>query len=565
MQTLYPWQQEGSAFLSEPNPLFKKPHRYLAWATGTGKTPIVCDALTKIGAKSAIIICTKATKASWRRHLIEWGVFKPDDIHVYEGSYDFARIQKKCLIINYELFDYDIIHKQFCDNRRGLFDVIVIDEAHKLASWKSERCKKIIGSNNPVAGRCYHKWLISATPMNNRSMELYTPLRVMAPELIKPYDTYEKFGKYFCNGYQDAGGMWQFKGNSNTQELKLRISPLFNVKTYEDLKDDADIPGVIEDDVFLDIGDVVDENGGIVDDTNTLDVKLRQYTGICKVPYAVEFIKDKLEDSDDKYLIYFFHRAVGEALRRELPNSVLVYGGINEATRQEAINGFMKLKHIRILLAQEDTIGTGYDGLQAVCHNIIRVEPCWSGGKTKQNAGRLRRVGQTEITMLTNLIAELTVDDKVSRSCDRKIGTIDYLFSSEEDMALEDVLDKGLTRIATALEVIADKFGGEIKQAEKTTTSKKEEKEEKKKDDEPVGGGPTLDDLRKKAAEVMKTIKKRNNGDAEPGKQVLQGAVSKFAKDAKLDSVKPKDYAKLDAIFDGLLEEPSGDDEDMGV
>lgn len=344
--TLLDFQRDAVDFLIHPNEFYSKPHRLLSLGTGLGKTPTTCAAIQIKGFDGGIVLCPYSVKDDWRHHLIYWGAVKPEDIHVYEGSYDFAPVRKKWLILNYELLDYEIIRKQFFDKARPSFDVVVIDEAQRLKSVDSVRAARVLTKSKdqprPIAALAPRVWMLSATFISNRAMEMWTIYKTLAPELIKPYTAYEDYGRYFCNGFQDGRGHWNFKGSSNIEELRQRSRGFLHLKTVDDVY--QQMPEVIEEDVYFDVGTVIDpETKEPATDENTNLSKLRQLSAVHKAPYIVAYIKDWLESNpEEKVVLFAWHRELCEILRRELQSygAMLVYGGINGSTRKEILSSF---------------------------------------------------------------------------------------------------------------------------------------------------------------------------------------------------------------------------------
>ena len=251
---LRPFQREGVDFL------LARPHRLLLDEQGLGKTVEVCAAIREAALLSGLVICPLSAKEQWREHLIEWGCIHPDSIFVFEKNIDRAHHQHAWLICHYQ---------QVLDN--GLlahlwnmkFDVIVCDEAKRMKAITSQTSTIILGSKGPLISRGKLKWALDGTLAPNRPVELYPILKTLFSGLIAPYDDWEKYGNYFCNGYTDEYQRLNFAGASHIDELLHRIAPGMLRRTVEQVF--AELPPVLEQ-----IKPISVSLSGL-DDTNLLD------------------------------------------------------------------------------------------------------------------------------------------------------------------------------------------------------------------------------------------------------------------------------------------------------
>lgn len=139
-----------------------------------------------------------------------------------------------------------------------------------------------------------------------------------------------------------------------------------------------------------------------------IDWKMRQATGVGKAPFVAEFAKLLLE-SEQKIVIWAWHREVHEILMRELAQyRPLLYTG-TESPRQKALaeaaftappldenDPTVTEKELanqcRVLIMSLRS-GSGVDGLQKVASVGMFAELDWSPQVHEQGIGRLRRDG----------------------------------------------------------------------------------------------------------------------------------------------------------------------------
>lgn len=437
MNTFYPFQLEGIDFLTTPT-VAGKPHKLLADAPGIGKTVQACGAMRKLGAKSALIICpsVNAIKTSWRRHLIEWGVCTADDVVILQTGKDAVPTEPKFLIVGLELLDNDNLFRTLA---WGKYDFIIIDEIHRLKSTHGKRTRRILGGGEmSLSSRGYWKIGLSGTPMPNRIIEMWALLATWAPEAIDPHRSYQDFGRHFCNGFWD--GEWNFKGASNTDELRQRLRDSGFYLRREVREVFPDMPELVDRTVYVDIGTMIE------DETNTPIATLRKLIGVQKIPHVVEYVKYKLEEAP-KILVFTYHREVSEGLYEALKteSARLIYGGMGNGFKDAALRDFIE-GNARVLIAQRDSVGTGTDGIQLATNYIIEAEPDWSAGGYEQEYSRVWRHGQNETVYLDSVIAEGGLDETVYANRNRKDGLLDRVVRNhlpqreEECMSLEDVI-----------------------------------------------------------------------------------------------------------------------------
>jgi hypothetical protein len=452
---LYDYQREAVDFLLQrPVEMDGLPHRLLALPPGAGKTPITVSAMVKAGVTTALIICPATIKLTWAKQLMAWGNYTWNDIQIINTRTDNVRLDAKVWIVNYELVIEDSIYRALY---WGQYQAFICDEAHRLKTFSSKRSKTILGGDNPLAARGWWKWFLTGTPMPNRPIELYTLLKTMAEKLLGKYNTKEKFGLRYCGAVQNDRGGWDFKGASNVDELREMIRPFVHYRTLDQIL--PDLPEVIESEIFCDVGELE------FDETNAPEATARRVVGLAKVPFIVEYVKDQLANTDQKYVVFAYHREVIEQIAQQLGSVCrIVYGGMNGATKQKQLDDFIDNDQVRVVVLQVVSAGEGIDGLQNVCNNIIEAEPDWVPGTRQQTIGRLRRIGQRYPVNVVTIKAINTMDERVIKSSNKKRRTIDRLFSGlgealrGNDMSIEENLAGLLaqaTRIANALEVLA--------------------------------------------------------------------------------------------------------------
>lgn len=436
---------------------------------GLGKTPQGAAACAEgqnqyTDNRRALVFCPTSIKTQWRDEMMTWGAYERNEIFIAESRADVIPLSAQCVILNYELVETQekkirepetkkVIGSKKIKNRlveqisKIWFRYGVMDEIQRLKNLKSKRTNRILGHHkNPLIARCFYKWGFTGTWMPNRPIELYPALKALAPEVMAPHTGWNEFGMHYCDGYVEDFGGYNFTGASHIEELREKLKGFMLRRTIDEVYDQ--IPKTIVTNIFFDIGEM-DES-----DADTPLATLRKMIGDKKLPFAVQYIRDWLDNNEGEQLVLFaFTQSVVEGLQAAFPNEAChIYGKTGAALRRVNKELFIERK-ARVIILQINAAGEGLDGLQNVCNNAILVELDWSSGLEDQLIGRLRRIGQKEVVRYTRLIAEGTLDDPMFGTLKAKRKVSQALFGKQkgEEMAIEKLIEDGFKELAFLL------------------------------------------------------------------------------------------------------------------
>lgn len=442
---LKPEQKVGVDFLQS------RRSALLADDVGYGKTAQGVHGCIDVGARTALVICTASIKYNWRKEAIKWGVHQ-DDIHVVDKDTVACLPQQGMFIVNYDLI-WRKPYAKFLARRK--YDVLICDEAHMLKSGSAKRSKAVWLSNG-YADLATYRWMLTATPMLNRPVELHPMLNKLAPERLGEYKNYIDYTRRYCDGQEGKWG-WDATGATNLDELAGRLDGfmLRRVRTGHQKPELQKIYLPYSEEVRKAIFNG-EENDSV-----------RRLIGIGKIKPSAEIIKNAL-DSEPKIIAFTYHQNVIDGMMQELKdfNPVMVDGRVTDKNRQRAIEKFISDPTCRVFLGQIDAAGEGIDGLQHVASMGFFVEIAQNPGRIKQAIGRLDREGQTKGCLFQFLLVEDTTDEQFldqnifkERNIQKVMGDEDRVLKfnkkkkEEETMALpKDPME----RIADALERFVD-------------------------------------------------------------------------------------------------------------
>jgi SNF2 family DNA or RNA helicase len=461
--------------------LLHNPNVMEADPMGAGKTIMCAVAADKLKCKRVLIICPASVKVNWRREWRAWNkMAKRGDstVAVVKGS---TWPNTDVVIVNFDIIDrfrstYEkdkdgkIIHDKSgmpVAKREGQvdavdWDMVIIDECHKIKGRSAQRTRAIIGhtrygkiQQTPITAK--HRVAMSGTPMPNRPEEVWPIAFWLWPE---SFPNFHLFGMRYCGAKRGHFG-WKYKGSSNEKELNARLRLLgmiarpkslthaevppksrkiieFPIKgmesiverekaTYrEEERDLATIRAKAESSLVFN-----DEEGfrsamkDLRERVNLGVGKLtqaRMEVAEAKVPYVVDYVKQELKQRD-KIILFCWHRKIAELLYREFSDiAVKIDGGVQTEDRQPLIDRFQKDPECKII------IGTSciWTGTTLTASDLILfVELHWVPGEVLQGEDRIHRKSQTKPCEIRYLVVEGSIDSVMSERIIDKLEVIE--------------------------------------------------------------------------------------------------------------------------------------------
>lgn len=365
---LYPYQQEGVAFLKANK------RAYLADEMGLGKTVQAIVAASWEGCRNILVVCPASVRENWKR---EWELWA----HTPEAKLE---------VISYS----SLIRRP--DISSGLYDLVILDEAHYCKSPSAKRTKAAM----KVAARADRAWLLSGTPVPNDARELWPAVKALWPEIAEKYGITTAFGwmNKWCRWVQNE---WGYRILGNRPVVKTELVPeLKRIMLRRKLKDIAlELPPLRTTVQYLDRDPKLDEKIAELttdfDDPEHLST-LRRLLGEYKAPHVGRVIREELaSDPSLSIVVMYHHKATGEMLREDFHRDGILTVGFDGSTppeiRQNSIDYFQH-GGARVFLAQQTAAGVGITLTRA--SEIVLVEPAWSPSENEQAIKRIHRIGQ---------------------------------------------------------------------------------------------------------------------------------------------------------------------------
>lgn len=364
-------------------------HHMLADVPGLGKTVQAIEAAERLKLKRILVVCPASVRSGWKQEITEClGEFNPDrwDIISYNEAVREAE----------NINGYDC-------------DAIIMDEAHFLKTPASQRTQAIFGNVAGLARRAWFKWPLTGTPVLNRPRELYPILRTLHPAFAKM--DFAAFAQRYCGAFWDGYGL-NTRGASHINELAGLLAPFMTRRTKAEVFPDRKEPQIqlVPIDVSrFDLAPVHAEEELILNREAYLSPthekfaqlgdlsRLLRVTGVAKIPAGFAYMSDLLE-TIPKLVVFYHHTEVGRGLFERFENigcqPVIYRGGMSDGQKDEQKQKFMEKAECRVFLGQIQAAGTGINGLQSVCSDVVFAEQEWVPGAMGQAIDRLDRIGQ---------------------------------------------------------------------------------------------------------------------------------------------------------------------------
>jgi hypothetical protein len=405
--------------------------------------------------RPAVIIGPKIVKGKWAEEIIKW-MSNPGEVQILDGKKPDVPITGDIIVINYDILanqyngKKEIAHTGWVDY---ILDknpkILVTDECHYYKSNTAKRTKAV----KKLAKRIPNMIALSGTPIDNRPIEIWNAINLLNSSVFSNFMT---FGKKYCAGKHNGFG-WDFSGASNLSELHsiLENTVMIRRKKKDVLKELPDkaysyVPFDLDnqDDYTRAVADFLDfirerkgekaafkaEAAETLQRINTL----RQLAVEGKMRQVIEWIKDFLENSDEKLVVFGWHTNILNAVFAEFKEiAVKIDGSTNN--REAVYQTFQTDQKCRLFVGQMKAAGIGIELTAA--SNVAIIELPWSPGVLDQAIDRLHRIGQKNAVLVHYLLAANTIEQDMAQLVDKKRNinsqTLDGIEAEEFDMINE--------------------------------------------------------------------------------------------------------------------------------
>jgi hypothetical protein len=341
--------------------------------------------------------------------------------------------------------------------------VVIADEAHKIKNPKTLRTKRFreIAHRARLVGG--HAWLLTGSPMLNRPLELWGLLQAL--DLGKEaFGTYWQFADDF-HAYKDSWGktIWGEAKPQVAEKLrkvmlrreKAQVLTDLPEKTYRVLpvpigcewdtelakcldqltkhtpsvwdwlragtaawEEGAPKPGQARPDPVVDAKEIKAAREALLDKDGYSFHDLSHALGLlakAKIPAMINVIED-FEEAEEPVVVFSTHRAPIDSLAMREGWAVIT-GDVDGEQRQRIVRNFQDGKYKGIGL----TIDAGGTALTLTrASQVVFVDRSFTPKFNEQAEDRLVRIGQTRGVVITTLVADHFLDQRIAKILDLK-------------------------------------------------------------------------------------------------------------------------------------------------
>lgn len=478
---LFQHQVAGVEFLSA------RRRALLAFDMGLGKSACAILAAEKVGARKILVICRAVARANWRNEFEKWGTdAKP--IHLcYGAKPEIPEGDDWVLVVSYEGavgLGRILARDGACLDRRGIFDLVVVDESHFLKEPSAKRTQAILGGKG-ICSLAPRSWLLTGTPCPNHAGELWTTLFAFGATRLN----HEQFVNKFCRTVRTGFGVKILGSKTDPKSLADFKAAMKDAVLRKTLKDtDVKLPPISYETVVVAPGGVllaehkefikyvlpVDRtaelkekvaveygilnaivNGQEMSDQMFEMLKaeaqsvstLRRFTALQKIEPIAQQIRGEIEMGQyDKIVVFATHRCMVEGLRVRLLDlgCAVIYGGSDPGRVETVLSRFQApistkkfAKPLRILIGNIQAAGTSLNLTAA--NQVIFAEQSWTPGENDQAVRRCLRIGQDRPVTVRNFVLDDPLERRVCAVLESKTREISKLLDSDAEAGIEDL------------------------------------------------------------------------------------------------------------------------------
>lgn len=421
----------------------------LADDMGLGKTLQTLTFLQAIQNKDEnarfLIVCPTSLMYNWES---ENQKFTPNmTYHIHHGNnrnqHDIIKSPVNLLITSYGTLRSDI--KKLMEIN---FDYVVLDESQAIKNPLSQVAKAalLLNAKNRIA--------LSGTPIQNNTFDLYAQMNFLNPGMLGSMEFFKSEFATPIDKMQDAEAKMHLKKLINPfllRRTKEQVAPDLPAKTEmvmfcEMEAKQRKIYNAFKNTFRAQILGEIDEKGIERSQMSILTglTKLRQ---ICDSPailkgeeyenHSIKISEIAREMSENmvghKALMFSQFLGMLGLIKDELDKQGIPYvyfdGSTTSADREKAIQTFQNDDKCRVFLISLKAGGVGLN-LTAADY-VYLVDPWWNPAVEQQAIDRTHRIGQTKNIFAYRMICKDTIEEKILKLQERKLGLVKDLISDE--------------------------------------------------------------------------------------------------------------------------------------
>lgn len=386
---------------------------------GTGKSLQTLLYAANHGLRT-LVICPKNVRRQWLQECDKF--FKPGTWFGYEIDSAKTDTDADLECFNIVTINYEIVHKYEAAILAGQFDLLVIDESHRIKN-PDAKITQLIQRIGPTFSK---RICLSGTPLKNKKRELFTQAELIRPGTFKNeqeiisatyFQTREKLKTFFFR-------------RTKQRELKdlpekFRTVVPVSAKGLPDLEPD------------MQVGDLS---------------SLKSELAIAKVPLTISFVEEILEGSGSKVIVFSDSAPAAQAIADHFGDIAVLHIGSTPHEKREQAKAIFNDENsaVRVFVA---TTGSAREGLNlTVADKVVFNDLCWVPSDAFQAEARAHRLGQKNcVNVYWILASENQFDQKIVRILQAKMIVYEKVINGKKpSQDEEELLAKGITSFFAA-------------------------------------------------------------------------------------------------------------------
>ncbi|WP_179860725.1 DEAD/DEAH box helicase [Sporosarcina koreensis] len=337
---------------------------------------------------------------------------------------------------------------------RQEFDLVIIDEAHKLKNPKTKNYEFVQQMKKKFC------LLLTATPIQNDVFELFNLISLLKPGHLGNLETFQSVFSASKHHVEEDEFLRELiqqvmvrnvRGDTGIEwtDRHARIVPIGFSQEERDVYDRVSKLPVADSFTLLTLQRELCSSPLAAVLTlekiakETADTALRREMEQLLLQLTRTGIHSKAEKTaelirlaDDKVIVFTEYRATQVYLQAYLHKqgvSSVLFNGKFSKNKREWMKQLFQQK-AQVLIATE----SGSEGLNLqFCHHVVNYDLPWNPMKLEQRIGRVHRLGQEQDVHIYNLAVEDSVEDKMVELLEKKIGVFETVVG-ELDHILSD-------------------------------------------------------------------------------------------------------------------------------
>tara|TARA_B100000900_G_scaffold323456_1_gene283050 strand:+ start:2897 stop:4186 length:1290 start_codon:yes stop_codon:yes gene_type:complete len=375
----------------------------LAHDMGLGKT-VQAIAIMQHYGSPVLVLCPAFLKCNWQQEILKWA---PElDVHIQ--SYDSLRTNPPL--------------------RQG-WKLVVADEAHYIKQREAQRTAAAM----PVLMECDHALLMTGTPCPNRPEELFVPMHVLRPAIVR---NFHEFAKRYCDARKTRFSNFDTTGTSRKHELAWLLKRAFMLRlkkqdVLHELPEKICSVAYIKPcnmQAMIQLAELQEQK----EDATPQQLKfiigeMFRQTCQAKLKNAVEYVLKRAEQGP--IIVFAHHKAMldeiqNQAVKKKF-NFVRIDGETPLKARQDEVNRMQLGNTVDIAVLSMGAAGVGFT--LTSMSRVVFAELPWNPAVLRQCEDRIYRIGQKNACRIEYLICNDTLDEYVWKKINCKEKLTDVL------------------------------------------------------------------------------------------------------------------------------------------